>query len=94
MLCVSQPLDSVVDICRLDMFHSEGTTGRALPNDVTTPGGPAKMTVDLCTSACQAAGYVLAGVEYAQECCKCFRGHPIYDEIAELIIAVLFYRVW
>jgi WSC domain len=32
------------------------------------PGGPAAMTVELCLAACQAAGYVLAGVEYAQEC--------------------------
>ena len=28
------------------------------------------MTVALCTSACHAAGYVLAGVEYSGECCK------------------------
>src|SRR5207248_1364864 len=26
------------------------------------------MTVELCTSACQAAGYTIAGVEYAGEC--------------------------
>jgi hypothetical protein len=28
------------------------------------------MTVDLCLSACQTAGYPLAGVEYSGECCK------------------------
>ena len=28
------------------------------------------MTVDLCLSACETAGYVLAGTEYADECCK------------------------
>ena len=32
-------------------------------------GGGGAMTVDLCTSACQAAGYILAGVEYGEECC-------------------------
>ncbi len=28
------------------------------------------MTVALCTSACQTAGYVLSGVEYSRECCE------------------------
>lgn len=64
----------IIDILTL---YSEGTTGRALPNGVTTTGGSSKMTVDLCTQACQAAGYVLAGVEYAQECCKCSFGYSI-----------------
>ena len=48
----------------------EGTTGRALPNGVTTTGGSSEMTVDLCLTACHTAGYLLAGVEYAGECCK------------------------
>ncbi|KUJ17770.1 WSC-domain protein [Mollisia scopiformis] len=48
--------------------YTEGVTGRTLPNQVTTPGGPASLTVALCTTACQAAGYVLAGVEYSQQC--------------------------
>jgi len=43
-------------------------TGRSLPNEVTTPGGPAYMTIALCTSSCQAAGYVLAGAEYSEQC--------------------------
>lgn len=51
--------------------YSEGTPGRTLPHAVATTGGSNLMTVDLCTSACKAAGYVLAGVEYGQECCKC-----------------------
>jgi hypothetical protein len=50
--------------------YREGTTGRALPNGVTTPGGSELMTVALCTSSCQTAGYLLAGVEYSGECCK------------------------
>jgi hypothetical protein len=48
----------------------EGITGRALPFGATTVGGAAAMTVDLCLTACQAAGYVLAGTEYSDECCK------------------------
>jgi hypothetical protein len=46
-------------------FSSNG--GRTLPNGVAVTGA---LTVDLCTSACQAQGYTLAGVEYAGECCK------------------------
>lgn len=52
------------------MEFSEGTSGRTLPNGVTTTGGSAAMTVDLCLTACQAAGYLLAGAEYSGECCK------------------------
>jgi len=29
------------------------------------------MTIELCQSQCKAAGWVLAGVEYGGECCKC-----------------------
>jgi len=50
-------------------MSSEGKTGRILLNGVPTDGGPSLMTVDLCTSACQASGYTLAGTEYSQECC-------------------------
>ncbi|KAF4631376.1 hypothetical protein G7Y89_g6750 [Cudoniella acicularis] len=48
--------------------YAEGTNGRALPNGVTTAGGSGDMTVALCTQACFASGYLLAGVEYAGEC--------------------------
>jgi hypothetical protein len=43
-------------------------TGRVLENGVAVPGGAANMTVAACTSACQAAGYLLAGCEYGGEC--------------------------
>ncbi|KAH8892639.1 galactose oxidase [Thozetella sp. PMI_491] len=48
---------------------SEGTTGRALTYAVpgATIAGSA-MTVALCVAACQQAGYILAGVEYASQC--------------------------
>lgn len=48
--------------------YTEGVTGRALPFAATVVGGAAAMTVDLCLSACETAGYVLAGTEYADEC--------------------------
>ena len=48
----------------------EGTTGRTLTTGMSVTGGSAAMTVELCTSACQAANFIYAGVEYAQECCK------------------------
>ncbi|KAL2134895.1 hypothetical protein VTI74DRAFT_10530 [Chaetomium olivicolor] len=47
--------------------YAEGTTGRALTYGA---GGipNAEMTVAKCTAACRAAGYILAGLEYAGEC--------------------------
>ncbi|KAG4411385.1 hypothetical protein IFR04_015473 [Cadophora malorum] len=48
--------------------YTEGITGRVLPNGVPTTGGPGAMTVDLCTAACQNGNYLLAGVEYSQQC--------------------------
>ncbi|KAI9833274.1 MAG: hypothetical protein M1826_000187 [Phylliscum demangeonii] len=41
---------------------------RTLNVGMATTGGGAALTVALCTSACQAANYALAGVEYAGEC--------------------------
>lgn len=40
---------------------------KALANGVDVPGGGDNMTVIECTSACGAAGYTLAGVEYASK---------------------------
>lgn len=55
-----------------DEVTSEGATGRTLPYDVGGDVIPtANMTVAKCTAACKAAGYILAGVEYSGECCKC-----------------------
>lgn len=45
---------------------AEGTTGRTLTHGVGIAAGD--MTIELCTSACENAGYTLAGVEYAGEC--------------------------
>jgi hypothetical protein len=69
----------------------EGATGRALPFGATIIGGAAAMTVELCLSACQTAGYVLAGTEYADECCK-LPYAPILLELSRQLSCI--YRVW
>lgn len=52
--------------------YTDSVSARSLPYGVGVPGGPAAMTIELCQSTCLAAGYSLAGVEYADECCECF----------------------
>lgn len=54
----------------------EGTTGRTLTTGMGVAGGGAAMTVALCTSACKAANFLYAGVEYAGECCKSVAFYP------------------
>lgn len=69
MLRVGQ-LSKIVSIVRnADSLCSEGTNGRTLTYAIGSVPA-ANMTVALCTSACKAAGYILAGVEYSGECCK------------------------
>lgn len=51
--------------------YAEGTTGRALTHGAGVPA--AEMTVAKCTAACHAANFILAGVEYGGECCRCFQ---------------------
>ena len=53
----------------IQIQRRDSTAARTLTTTMATPGGGANLTVALCTSACQAAGYILAGVEYAGECC-------------------------
>ncbi|KAI9840491.1 MAG: hypothetical protein M1838_004047 [Thelocarpon superellum] len=48
--------------------YAEGANGRALTTGETTTGGSGALTVALCTSACKASGFILAGVEYSGEC--------------------------
>ena len=50
----------------LGCYTDAGT--RTLTTGMGVAGGASKMTVALCTAACQGAGYSLAGVEYADEC--------------------------
>lgn len=48
--------------------YTDNVSGRALPDGIPAPGGPTNMTVQNCQAGCQALGYTLAGVEYADEC--------------------------
>ncbi len=50
--------------------YTDSVSARSLPYTASVPGGPSAMTIELCQSTCLAAGYVLAGVEYAEECCE------------------------
>ena len=47
--------------------YSDSVGARTLANQVAT-GDASTMTVALCVDACQAAGYILAGLEYADQC--------------------------
>jgi hypothetical protein len=49
---------------------SDGANARTLTYAQGVPNGPNGMTVEQCTSACQAGGFSLAGVEYSTECCE------------------------
>lgn len=48
--------------------YTDSVGARGLPNKVNTAGGANAMTIQTCTDACFAAGYSLAGAEYADEC--------------------------
>ena len=50
--------------------YTDSVSARSLPYTASVPGGSGAMTIELCQSACLAAGYVFAGVEYANECCE------------------------
>lgn len=49
--------------------YRDGVNGapRSLQHQLSVTGG---MSVETCTAACKAAGFVLAGLEFGQECCK------------------------
>lgn len=47
---------------------ADNVFSRTLKARTEVPGGPKAMTITLCLAACKAAGYTLAGVEFAQEC--------------------------
>jgi hypothetical protein len=50
--------------------YTDNASGRTLPNREQVPGGSSAMTVEACEMTCLAAGYSIAGMEYAGECCK------------------------
>lgn len=49
---------------------TDNTSSRTLKNYIVVPGGQGATTRESCQSACQALGYTVSGVEYANECCK------------------------
>jgi WSC domain len=53
--------------------YTDNVSGRALPNGEQVPGGSGAMTNELCESTCLAAGFSIAGTEYAGECCMCLQ---------------------
>ena len=57
--------------------YTDRTSARTLGNHLEVPGGPAAMSIEACLTACQSAGYTLAGVEFSGECCKS-PGHRYY----------------
>ncbi|KAF3055332.1 Glucan 1,3-beta-glucosidase [Trichoderma lentiforme] len=48
--------------------YSDNVNGRTLANQVQVAGGASAMSVEACETACKAAGYTIAGVEYSGEC--------------------------
>jgi len=50
--------------------YTDSTSARTLRNYIVVPGGTGATTIESCQAACLALGYALAGVEYANECCK------------------------
>lgn len=64
--------------------YREGAAGRTLTTLITTIPA-AQMTVAKCTAACQAGGFILAGVEYSGECCK----FPSPDDFRLNVLSIL-----
>ncbi|KAM0476202.1 hypothetical protein ACHAPX_006619 [Trichoderma viride] len=48
--------------------YSDNTAGRTLGNQVQVSGGASAMSIESCETACKAAGYTIAGLEYSGEC--------------------------
>jgi glucan 1,3-beta-glucosidase len=59
----------------LGCYTDSNSSGRALTG-YPVPGGARAMTIELCQSTCLGLGYILAGLEYADECCKCYFNFP------------------
>lgn len=50
--------------------YTDQISARTLGNALGVPGGQPAMSIEACLTACQSAGYSLAGVEFSGECCK------------------------
>ncbi len=49
--------------------YVDSGTSRTLGYNQVVPGGGSTTSVEICQGLCHDAGFVLAGVEYGQECC-------------------------
>jgi hypothetical protein len=56
--------------------YSDNPYARTLSHYLIVPGGQGATTIQACVAACSALGYSLAGVEYANECCKFLLFYP------------------
>lgn len=70
--------------------YTDNVSGRSLAEGIPAPGGATNMTVQNCQAGCQALGFTLAGLEYADECCKCYE--PLASASTNLIIRLWQYR--
>jgi glucan 1,3-beta-glucosidase len=52
--------------------YTDSVSARTLSHTEVVPGGASGITVEACQTVCHSLGYTLAGVEYADECCKLF----------------------
>jgi glucan 1,3-beta-glucosidase len=50
--------------------YSDNPSARTFSYYLVVPGGQGATTIQSCVAACSALGYSLAGIEYANECCK------------------------
>jgi hypothetical protein len=55
--------------------YNDSAAARTLDTVGYIPGGPANMSVALCTAACQIGNFKYSGVEYSGECCKFHADH-------------------
>lgn len=49
--------------------YTDSVNARALIGE-PIPAGASEMTVEACLAVCKGLGYILAGLEFADECCK------------------------
>jgi len=52
--------------------NSDSNDARILAKRTLVKGGPEMNSIESCTGACKDAGYVVAGMEFANKCCVCF----------------------
>jgi glucan 1,3-beta-glucosidase len=50
--------------------YTDSVSARTLSQRFDVAGGASAMTIEACKAVCHSNGYSLAGVEYADECCK------------------------